>query len=98
MYSPFQIFAYDTDDTKDNYCIILFEGLESLKSGTMLKCHLNLIDGPHWPSNQFLHLHFRWCLAISVCYGDVMEDYEEQEIENFIEELGYYDGENGWPL
>src|SRR5258705_3361612 len=92
MYSPFQMFARDTDESQDNYRIILFEGLEGLKSGTTLKHHLNLIDGPHRPSDQFLHLHFRRCLAVSVCRGDVMEDYKEQEIENFMEELGYYDG------
>jgi hypothetical protein len=87
------MFARDTDDSQDNYRIILFEGSEGLKSGTTLKRHLNLIDGPHRPSDQFLRLHFRRCLAVSVCRGDVMEDYEEQEIENFMEELGYYDGE-----
>jgi len=78
---------------EDNYRIILFEGSESLKSGTTLKRHMNLIDGPHRPSDQFLRLHLRRCLAVSVCRGDVMEDYEEQEIENFMEEHGYYDGE-----
>lgn len=46
----------------------------------------------HRPSVEFL-LHFRRCLAASVCRGDVMEDYEEQEIENLMEEVGYYDVE-----
>ena len=51
------------------------------------------MDGPHRPSDRFLRLHFRRCLAVSVCRGDVMEDYREQEIENFMEELGVFDGE-----
>jgi hypothetical protein len=87
------MFARCIDDTQDDYRIILFEGRESLKSGTTLKHHLSLTDGPHRPSDQFLRLHFSRCLAVSVCRGDVTEDYEEQEIENFMEELGYYDGE-----
>ena len=54
-----------------------------------MKTHLTLVDGPNRPSDLFLRLHFRRCLAVSVCRGDVMEDYqEEQEIESFIEELG----------
>jgi len=40
------------------------------------KRRLNLIDRPHWPSDQFLRLHFRRCLAIII-------DYKDQEIENF---------------
>jgi hypothetical protein len=58
-----------------------------------LKSHLTLIDGPYRPSDRFLRLHFKRCLAVSVCRGDVLEDYREQEIENFMEELGVYDGE-----
>jgi hypothetical protein len=58
-----------------------------------LKSHLTLIDGPNRPSDRFLRRHFNRCLAISVCCGDVMEDYEEQEIENFMDELGVYDNE-----
>ena len=41
-------------------------------------------DGPHRPSDR---MHFRRCLAVSVCRGDVLEDYRDQEIENFMEEL-----------
>ncbi len=78
------MFARCIDNTQDDYHIILFKGSESLKSGKTLKHHLNLTDGPHRPSDQFLHLHFRWCLAVGVCCGDVTEDYEEQEIENFL--------------
>ncbi|KAF8797789.1 hypothetical protein BYT27DRAFT_7203982 [Phlegmacium glaucopus] len=80
-------------DVDDNYRIIVFEGSESLNIVGPLKSHLTLIDGPHRPSDRFLRIHFNECLAVSVCRGNVMEDYREQEIENFMEELGVYDGE-----
>jgi len=38
-------------------------------------------------------LHFQRCLAVSACGGDATEDYEEQEISCFMEELGIYDDE-----
>ena len=41
----------------------------------------------------FIRLHFRRCLAVSVCRGDVLEDYEDQEIGIFMEELGVFDDE-----
>ena len=31
--------------------------------------------------------------GFSACCGDVTEDYREQEIENFMEELGVFDNE-----
>jgi len=80
-------------DVEDDYRLILFEGSESLNSGAPLKSHLGLADGPYRPSDRFFRLHFEQCLAVSVCRGDIMEDYEEQEIESFMEELGVYDGE-----
>jgi len=80
-------------DVEDDYRIILFDGSECLNSGTPLKSHLILIDGSCRPSDRFLRLHFNECLAVSVCRGDVNEDYREQEIENFMEELGVFDGE-----
>ncbi|KAF8512700.1 hypothetical protein JB92DRAFT_2926698 [Gautieria morchelliformis] len=80
-------------DVDDNYRIIIFEGSELLKNSAPLKSHLTLIDGPHRLSDRFLRLHFNECLVVCVCRGDVMEDYQEQEIENFMEELGVYDGE-----
>jgi len=89
----FQIFRYDLHDIQDGYRIILFEGSGSLNSSVPLKSHLALTDGPYRPSDRFFRLHFEHCLAVSVCHGDVMEDYEEQEIENFMEELGVYEGE-----
>jgi len=80
-------------DVEDNYRIIVFEGSETLIGGTPLKSHLTLKDGPHRPSDRFLRLHFTRCLRVSVCRGDVLEDYEEQEIENFMDELGVFDNE-----
>ena len=78
---------------QDNYRIIMFESPECLPGGVSLKSHLTLVDGPLRPSDKFLRLHFARCLAVSACHGDVTEDYEEQEIENFMDELGVYDGE-----
>ncbi|KAF8522970.1 hypothetical protein BU17DRAFT_86573 [Hysterangium stoloniferum] len=80
-------------DVEDDYRIILFEGSESLNSGVPLKSHMILLDGPYRPSDRFLRLHFQECLAVSVCRGDVLEDYRDQEIEIFMEELGIYDDE-----
>ena len=76
-------------DIQDNYRIIVFEGSERLST---LQSHLTLVDGSDRPSDCFLRLHFRECLAVSACRGDVLEDYQDQEIENFMEELGVYDG------
>jgi hypothetical protein len=90
---PFPSVSCGKCDLQDDYRIILFEGSEGLNSRAQLKSHLILTDGPNWPSDQFLRLHFRKCLAVSVCRGDVMEDYKDQEIENFMEDLGVYDGE-----
>jgi hypothetical protein len=58
-----------------------------------LKSHLLLKDGPDQLNDQFLRLHFWRCLKVSVCRGDVSEDYEDQEIDNFMRELGVFDGE-----
>ena len=58
-----------------------------------MRSHLTLIDGPNRPSDRFLRLHFNACLAVSVCCGDVNEGYREQEIENFMEELGVFNNE-----
>jgi hypothetical protein len=87
------MFGYDIHDIQDNYRIIIFEGSERLNNSAPLKSHLTLIDGPYRPSDRFLRLHFKECLVVSVCRGDVMEDYKDQEIENFMEELGVYDDE-----
>src|SRR6266478_505072 len=81
----------DTHNIQDNYRIVVFEARECLMGS--VKSHLTLVNGPHRPGDQFLRLHFQRCLAVSACRGDVTEDYEEQEIENFMEELGVYDGE-----
>jgi hypothetical protein len=91
MHSPFEIFSLGIHDLQDNYRIVMFEGSESLTGGAPLKSHLTLIDGPYRPSDRFLRLHFNECIAVSVCRGDVLEDYGDQEIEIFMEELGVYD-------
>ncbi|KAF8816780.1 hypothetical protein BYT27DRAFT_7181235, partial [Phlegmacium glaucopus] len=80
-------------DVDDNYRIIAFEGSENLNGNIPLKSHLTLIDGPYRPSDRFLRLHFNECLAVSVCRGDVWEDYEDQEIDLFMEGLGVFDNE-----
>ena len=80
-------------DIQDNYRIIIFEGSERLNNSAPLKSHLTLIDGPYRLNDRFLCLHFIECLVVSVCRGDVMEDYKDQEIENFMDELGVWDGE-----
>jgi len=46
----------------------------------------------HRHSDQFLHLHFQCYIAASAC-GDVGDDYYEQEIGDFMEEPGVYNGE-----
>jgi hypothetical protein len=91
MHSPFEIFSLGIHDLQDNYRIVMFEGSESLTGGAPLKSHLTLIDGPYRPSDQFLRLHFNECIAVSICRGDVLQDYGDQEIEIFMEELGVYD-------
>jgi len=78
-------------DVDDKYRIIVFKRPDFLKVD--LRSHLTLIDGPHRPSDQFLRLHFQRCLAVSACGGAAREDYHEQEIDDFMEELGVFDGE-----
>jgi hypothetical protein len=38
-------------------------------------------------------LHFQRCLFVSACGGDATDDYEEQEIDLFMEELGVFDND-----
>jgi len=38
-------------------------------------------------------MHFERCLAVSAYGGDVRDDYKEQEIDEFMEDLGIYDDE-----
>lgn len=76
---------------QDNYRIIKFEGPEFSADHIPFKTHLTLSDGPHRPSDRFLRLHFERCLTVSACGGDVREDYEEQEIDHFMEDLGIFD-------
>jgi hypothetical protein len=76
---------------QDNYRIIFFDKHDCLSGGRPLKTHLVLSDGPDRPNDQFLRAHFERCLAVSTFGGDPQEDYDEQEISNFMEELGIYD-------
>jgi len=78
---------------QDKYRIVNFERSDCLKGDTRLRSHLTLVDGPHRPSDRFLRLHFQRCIAVSVCGGDAREDYYEQEIDGFMEELGVFDDE-----
>jgi hypothetical protein len=38
-------------------------------------------------------MHFEQCLAVSAYGGDVRDDYKEQEIDEFMEDLGIFDDE-----
>ena len=65
---------------------------ESLSSDAApLKTHLTLNDGPHRPSDRFLRMHFERCLAVSAYGGGPRDDFQEQEINMFMEELDIYD-------
>jgi hypothetical protein len=76
---------------QDNYRIINFESPELLSGDAPLKTHLMLSDGPNRPSDRFLRMHFERSLAVSAYGGDPRDDYKEQEIDAFMEELGIYD-------
>jgi hypothetical protein len=78
---------------QDNYRIVNFEGAELLTGDAPLKTHLSLTNGLHRPSDNFLRMHFMRCLSVSAFGGNAREDYEEQEIDHFMEDLGIYDGE-----
>ena len=64
-----------------------------LNGATTLKSHATFVDGHDRPSDRFLRLHFQRCLATSACAGNATEDYQEQEIDCFMEELGVFDNE-----
>ena len=79
---------------QDNYRIVIFEGSERmLKGATLLKSHVTFVDGQDRPSDRYLNLHFQRCLTVSACGGNPTEDYKDQEIDLFMEELGVYDDE-----
>ena len=79
---------------QDNYCIVIFNGSERmLKGTTSLKSHVTFVDGRDRPSDQYLRLHFQWCLTVCACGGNPTEDYKDKEIDLFMEELGVYDDE-----
>jgi hypothetical protein len=64
-----------------------------LKGATPLKNHVTFVDDHDRPSDRYLHLHFQRCLTVSACGGNPTEDYKDQEIDLFMEELGVYDDE-----
>jgi hypothetical protein len=76
---------------QDEYRIIIFEGSECINGDTPLKSHLTLADVLDRPDDRFLRLHFQRCLIVSACGGDATDDYEEQDIDLFTEELGVFD-------
>jgi hypothetical protein len=77
---------------QDNYRIVIFDG-SMLKDAKSVKSHITFDDGQDRPSDRYLHLHFQRCLTVSACGGNPTEDYEDQEIDLFMEELGVYDDE-----
>ena len=79
---------------QDDYRIVIFEGSERmLKGATSLKSHVTFVDGRDRPSDRFLHLRFQRCVTVSASGGNPTEDYKDQEIDLFMEELGVYDDE-----
>ncbi|KAF8798357.1 hypothetical protein BYT27DRAFT_7123584 [Phlegmacium glaucopus] len=80
-------------DVDENYRIVVFDGSENMKCRAPLKSHLTFVNGHNRPSDRFLRLHFQRCLTVSVCGGNPTEDYKDQEIDLFMEELGVYDDE-----
>ena len=77
---------------QDNYRIIIFDA-STLKDTASLKSHVTFVDGQDRPSDRYLRLHFQRCLLVSACGGNPTEDYEDQAINVFMEELGVYDNE-----
>jgi hypothetical protein len=77
---------------QDNYRIIIFDG-STLKDAALFKSHATFVDGQDRPSDRYLRLHFQRCLTVSACGGNPTEDYMDQEINVFMEELGVYDNE-----
>jgi len=77
--------------TQDNYRSFVFDKSERMLDAAPFKSHVTFAEGQDRPTDQFLRLHFQRCLAVSVCGRDPTEDYEEQEIGLFMEELGLYD-------
>ena len=66
---------------------------ELLSGDAPLKTHLTLSDGPNRPSDRFLRMHFERCLAVSAYGGDIRFEYQDQEIDAFMDDLGIYDDE-----
>jgi hypothetical protein len=66
---------------------------EGLVDVPPLKSHVTRVDGPNHPSDRFLRLHFQRCLVVYACGGDISEDYSQDDIDDFMDELGVFDGE-----
>ena len=62
-----------------------------LKGATPLKSHATFVDGHDCPGDRYLRLHFQQYFTVSACGGNPTEDYKDQEIDLFMEELGVYD-------
>ncbi|TDL20948.1 hypothetical protein BD410DRAFT_790300 [Rickenella mellea] len=70
-------------DVDDDYRIVVFH--EPKKSGCPpINSNLTLFDGPDRPSDQFLRVHFAYCLAAHAFGGDLTEDFKDGEVENFM--------------
>jgi hypothetical protein len=82
---------FKTSKMLDDYRVTTFKGSESIKGDTPLKSHIIFVGRLGRPSEQFLRLHVQRYLTVSACGGDVTEDYEDPEIDRFMEELGAYD-------
>jgi hypothetical protein len=78
---------------QDNYRIINFTVPEFLTVDAPLKTRVIFHDGHYLPSNRFLRMDFDRSLAASAYGGTVIDDYEEQEADHFMEDLGIFDDE-----
>lgn len=53
-----------------------------------LQTHLAVSDHPDRPGDDYLRAHFLWCLTINLFDGDVRFDYRQEEVPNFLDEMG----------
>jgi hypothetical protein len=53
-----------------------------------LRTHLAVSDHPDHPGDEYLRAHFLWCLVINLIDGDVKFDYQQEEVPNFLNEMG----------
>ena len=93
MFSVLYLANSNGNHIQDGYRIVIFERPEHFEDDISPQTHVTLVDGPCRPSDRFLRMHFEQCLAVSACLGDVREDYYEQDIEIFMDDLGVCDDE-----